>query len=250
MRAVSEKLGKIKNFLQQDLWTTDVNQLPWLQMRLLRYVRLFSAVIQGFLADGCMLRASALTYATLLSIVPLLALMFAVLKGFGVQNVLEPLILERLALGAEDIVSQIISYIDNTNVTRLGVVGMAALLLTVLALLSNIEKSFNHIWGVNETRPLLRRFADYFSVVTIGPVFVLAAISMTSSLASNQLVTHLQENTYFGPLILLLFKSIPFVGMWITFTALYIFMPNTRVRYPAALAGGCRFSWSGSMSAG
>ncbi len=238
MSALGDRLDRIRIFLRQDLWTIDANRLSWFQSLLLRQARVATAVVQGFLADRCMLRASALTYTTLLSIVPLLALMFALLKGFGVQNTLEPLILENLALGAEEIVGQIIRYIDNTNVARLGVVGMAALLLAVLTLLSNIEKSFNHIWGVTETRPLLRRFADYFSVVTIGPIFVIAAISMTSSLASNQVVTHLQEDTYFGPLLLLLFKSIPFVGMWITFTALYIFMPNTRVRYPAALVGG------------
>jgi membrane protein len=238
MSALGDRLGKIKSFLLHDLWTIDANRLGWFQSLLLRQTRVGTAVIQGFLADRCMLRASALTYATLLSIVPLLALTFALLKGFGVQNALEPLILKHLALGAEDIVGQIINYIDNTNVARLGVVGLAALVLAVLALLSNIEKSFNDIWGVDETRPVLRRFADYFSVVTIGPVFVLAAISMTSSLASNQLVTHLQENTYLGPLILMLFKSIPYVGMWIAFTVLYIFMPNTRVNYKAALVGG------------
>jgi membrane protein len=224
--------------MRHDLWSIDAYRLSWFQSLLLRQTRVVTAVVQGFLADSCMLRASALTYTTLLSVVPLLALMFALLKGFGVQNTLQPLILKHLALGAEEIVSQIVSYIDNTNVTRLGIVGMAALMLAVLTLLSNIENSFNHIWGVTETRSLLRRFADYFSVVTIGPVFVLAAISMTSSLASNQLVTHLQDNTYFGPMILLLFKAIPFVGMWITFTVLYIFMPNTRVSYSAALVGG------------
>lgn len=238
MSLLGDYRDKIKSFLLQDLWLIDATRLPWFQGLLLRQARVGTAVIQGFLADSCMLRASALTYATLLSIVPLLALMFALLKGFGVQNTLEPLILEHLALGAEDIVSQIIRYIDNTNVARLGVVGLAALILAVLALLSNIEKSFNHIWSVDETRPLLRRFADYFSVVAIGPIFVIAAISMTSSLASNELVTHLQENTYLGPMVLLLFKAIPFVGMWVTFTALYIFMPNTRVNYTAALVGG------------
>ncbi len=238
MSNLGEKIDKLKAFVLRDLWLIDASQLPRLRLFLLRQARICISVVHGFLADRCMLRASALTYATLLSIVPLLALMFAVLKGFGVQNALEPIILENLALGAEDVVSQIISYIDNTNVARLGVVGLCALLLAVLTLLSNIEKSFNHVWGVEETRPILRRFADYFSVITIGPLFVLAAISMTSTMQSHALVARLQESVYFGPVIPLLFKAIPFVGMWITFTVLYIFMPNTKVRYSAALAGG------------
>ncbi|HDR46455.1 MAG TPA: YihY/virulence factor BrkB family protein, partial [Geoalkalibacter subterraneus] len=195
-------------------------------------------VIRDFFTDRCLLRASALTYASVLAIVPLLALMFALLKGFGVQNQLEPLILEHIAVGSDQIVSQIVAYIDNTNVGRLGMVGLATLLLTVLALLSNIEKSFNAVWGVEETRSLFRRFADYFSVVTIGPLLILAAISMTSSLQSTALVEALKNYSYVGDLVLFLFKILPFVGMWIAFTALYIFMPNTRVRISAAFVGG------------
>lgn len=238
MPSIGSWLGKAKHFLIHDLWLMETGEFSALQMLLLRTARFVVAVGQGFGADRCMLRASALTFTTLLSIVPLLAMMFAVLKGFGIQNSLEPLILKNLAVGSEGLVGEIIRYIDNTNVARLGVVGLTALIMTVLALLSNIEESFNNIWGVNETRPILRRFSDYFSVVTIGPIFVLAAISMTSSLASIDLVAHLRENSYLGPVIPLLFKAIPFVGMWITFTVLYIFMPNTRVDYGAALVGG------------
>ena len=238
MSLIDEGRKRARTFLEEDLWRMEAESLSRPRALLLRQARVVIAAFQGFFADRCMLRASALTYATLLSVVPLLALMFAVLKGFGVQNALEPLILSNLAPGTEDVVTQIIHYIDNTNVARLGFVGLAALVLTVLTLLSNIEKSFTYIWGVDETRPMLRRFSDYFSVVTIGPIFVLAAISMTSSLASNDLIAHLRENSYLGPLVPLLFKSIPYVGMWITFTVLYIFMPNTRVNTSAALVGG------------
>jgi len=238
MSVFGEGFKRGRTFFEEDLWLMEAEELSRPRALLLRQSRVVIAAFQGFFADRCMLRASALTFTTLLSIVPLLALMFALLKGFGVQNTLEPLILKNLAPGTEEVVAEIIHYIDNTNVARLGVVGLTALVLTVLTLLSNIEKSFNYIWGVDETRPLLRRFSDYFSVVTIGPIFVLAAISMTSSLASNDLIAHLRENSYLGPLVPLLFKSIPFVGMWITFTALYIFMPNTRVTYSAALVGG------------
>ena len=204
----------------------------------LKPIRVATLVVHDFIADGCLLRASALTFASLLAIVPLLALMFALLKGLGVQNQLEPIILDQLAVGSEEIVGEIIRYIDNTEVGRLGVVGLLTLFVTVLAMLSNIEKSFNAVWGVEETRSMFRRFADYFSVVTIGPVFVLVAVSMTSTLQSNAVVHALQEKVLLGDLIVLLFKILPFVGMWIAFTALYIFMPNSRVSVRAALIGG------------
>ncbi len=158
--------------------------------------------------------------------------MFSVLKGFGVQNTLEPLILERIAVGSEEIVDNIITYINNTNVGSLGTVGLLALLVTVLALLSNIEESFNHIWGVKETRSLMRRFADYFSVVTFGPIFVLAAISMTATLQTQGFLQHLMRLAFVGELIFLLFKVLPYLAMWAAFTFLYVFMPNIKVRDP------------------
>jgi membrane protein len=185
-----------------------------------------------------MLRASALTFTTLLSLVPLLALMFAVLKGFGVQNELEPLLLKQLAVGGGAAVTKIVEYINNTNVGRLGTFGLIFLVISVLTLLSNIEQSFNSIWGVKETRSLRRRFTDYFSVVTIGPLFLVVAISMTSTLKSQGLVQSLLEHAYVGELLLALFKVLPFMVMWLVFAGLYLFMPNVKVSPRAALIGG------------
>ena len=185
-----------------------------------------------------MLRASALTFTTLLSLVPLLALVFSVLKGFGVQNELEPLLLEQLAVGGGEAVTKIVEYINNTNVARLGTYGLVFLIATVLTLLSNIEESFNSVWGVKETRPMLRRFTDYFSVVTIGPLLVVVAISMTSTLKSQQLVITLTEYEYVGEVLLFMFEILPFVVMWLVFAGLYLFMPNVKVSPKAALVGG------------
>ncbi|MGE4343970.1 MAG: YhjD/YihY/BrkB family envelope integrity protein [Geoalkalibacter sp.] len=238
MADLKQTFEKVRNFVRRDLWDPEFYQQSLGRRLLVQPGQVVTLVARDFFADRCLLRASALTYASVLAIVPLLALMFALLKGFGVQNQLEPLILEHIAVGSDQIVSQIVAYIDNTNVGRLGMVGLATLLLTVLALLSNIEKSFNAVWGVEETRSLFRRFADYFSVVTIGPLLILAAISMTSSLQSTALVEALKNYSYVGDLVLFLFKILPFVGMWIAFTALYIFMPNTRVRLSAAFIGG------------
>jgi membrane protein len=233
-----DKLKRTWVFLSRGIWEIDVHELTRWRLFLLRQAQIVSLVVRDFFADHCMLRASALTYSTLLSIVPLLALMFAFLKGLGVQNVLEPIILERLAIGSEQIITAFIRYINNTNVGQLGAVGLVLLIIAVLTLLSNIEESFNYIWGVKETRSILRRFADYFSVVTLGPVFLLASISMTTTLQSQSFVQTLLGMAFVGEVIFLLFKVLPFVVMWATFTALYIFMPNTRVKFRAALVGG------------
>src|SRR5580765_7913153 len=124
--------------------------------------RFVGAVIRRFIADKCLLHASALAYTTLLSLVPLLALMFSVLKGLGVQRRLEPLLLSRLALTPET-TEQIIGYIDATNVATLGALGAALLVLTVITVLGAVESSLNHIWRVHEGRTYWRMVTDYFS---------------------------------------------------------------------------------------
>ena len=231
-------LDKIRHFLIFGLWRIDPHELTRWRVFWLRQAQIFWLVIRDFNADNCMLRASALTYATLLSIVPLLALMFSLLKGLGVQNVLEPFLAQNLAAGGQEVVGEIFHYIENTQFGRLGAIGLIVLVLTVLTLLSNIEKSFNHIWRVQETRTLMRRFADYFSVVLLSPLLILAAVSISTSLQSQTLVQKLLETAYVGEAVLLLFKLIPFVVMWAAFIFLYLFMPNTRVRIKAALVGG------------
>ncbi|ALC17057.1 tRNA-processing RNAse BN [Desulfuromonas soudanensis] len=231
-------IEKIKRFMRQKIWELDPRELTRMRLVLLRHLQVAVLVWRDFFADRCMLRASALTYTTMLAIVPLLALMFSVLKGLGVQNTLEPFILDKIAIGSAEIVSAIIAYINNTNFGRLGTVGLVALVLSVLALLSNIEEMFNHVWGVTETRSLFRRFSDYSSVVLIGPVFLLAAISMTTTLKSQTFIQTLMGMAYVGDLIFLLFKVLPYVVMWAAFTFLYLFMPNVKVQFRAALLGG------------
>lgn len=225
---------KIKSLL----WEQNPNDMSWLQRVLLRQVQTVVLVFRDFGINQSLLRASALTYYTMLSIVPLLALIFALLKAFGVQNLLEPLIMERLNVGNGEAVQAILGYINNTQVGKMGTVGFGFLLVAVTSLLTNIEKSFNHVWGVPEIRPLMRRFSDYLSVILVGPVLIIAAISMTSSLASHNLVQKLIEMQLVGSMILLLFKVVPFIFMWLAFTVLYVFMSNIKVEWRAAFIGG------------
>ena len=231
-------IDRSRLFLERELWEMDAADKRWWRRFLLNQGQILTLVVRGFFADGCMLRASALTFSTLLSLVPLLALMFAVLKGLGVQNDLQQLLLKHLAVGGDRVVQTIVEYINNTNFAQLGTYGLVLLIIAVLTLLSNIEKSFNSVWGVKETRPLLRRFSDYFSVVTIGPVFLVVAISMTSTLKSQHLVQTVLERAVVGEALLALFKVLPFMVMWLLFAGLYLFMPNVKVSPRAALIGG------------
>ena len=128
------------------------------------------AVGREFFADKCLLHASALAFTTILSFIPFLAVMFALMKGFGAATDLEILILNHLALGSEEVVDAVFTYINNTSMAKLGTFGVIFLLLTVLTLLNSIENSFNHIWRVKETRSLARLFSDYLSITIFGPI--------------------------------------------------------------------------------
>ncbi len=220
------------------LWEQNPADLSLLQRIILRQVQTIALVLRDFSVNQCLLRSAALTYYTMLSLVPLLALTFALLKAFGVQNLLQPLIIEKLNVGDGQAADVILGYINNTQVTQLGAVGLVFLLVAVVSLLTNVEKTFNHVWGVKDIRPLLRRFADYLSVILAGPILIIGAISMTSTLASNNLVQKLIEMQMVGSFILLLFKITPFFFMWLAFTGLYVFMSNIKVEWRAAFIGG------------
>ena len=191
----------------------------------------------SFTAHQGPLRAAALTYTTVLSLVPFLAIAFSVLKGLGVQHALEPLLRE-VAGESQEAVTRIIEYVNNTNARSLGAIGLLTLILTVVTLLESIEKAFNTTFGVRETRPLRRRISDYLSVVMVGPVLLLVATSMTSSLHSQWLVQWLIHRTWLGGTILLLFRLVPYVSVWVATVLLYVFIPNTRVRFRSAVLGG------------
>lgn len=194
-------------------------------------------ILDSFFAHQGALRAAALTYTTLLSLVPFLAIAFAVLKGFGIQNALEPLLLQ-FAGDSEETIAKIIGYVNNTNVKTMGAVGLVILVLTAISLLSSIEDAFNTIFGVQENRPFQRRFSDYLSVVVVGPVLILAATSMNTSIQSQWLVKWLIDNTYLGSTILLLFRMVPYLFIWLAMTFIYIFLPNTKVNLRSAVLGG------------
>jgi len=189
-----------------------------------------------FNADQCLTRASALAYTSLLSIVPLLALMFAVLKGLGVQHRLEPLLLSRLSLNQET-TDLIIGYIDHTNVGTLGALGAAMLVLTVVSVLGNIETSFNHIWRVAQQRSIWRKLTDYVSVVMLTPFLMLAGVAITSMGQAHQLLQWVLDNGYLGPLAVQALHLLPILINAVGIGVLYAVMPNRRPAWlPLAVA--------------
>lgn len=239
MKKTRTSLIHWKKFFREDLWRFDFYELTRGKKSWYQTLQVFFLVTQGFVKDKVLLRASALTYSTLLAIVPLLAFMFAILKGMGVQRRLEPLLLERMAAGAsQEMIAQILSYIDRINVGSLGAIGLVLLILTVIGVLGNIEAAFNEIWGLTQPRPLLRKFSDYFSLIFILPLLFFAALSLTASLKSATVVLWMQAQPGLGPMVVLLLRLTPFFALWGLFIFLFMFMPNTRVKFTSALIAG------------
>ena len=191
--------------------------------------------------DVLNLQAMSLTYSTLLSLVPFLAVMFSVLKAFGVQNVLEPFLAQMLQpLGAEasSVTNKIINFVENIRIGILGAAGLALLFYTVVTLVAKIEDALNQIWRSPRSRSWGQRTTAYLSVVLVGPVMVFTALALTASAQSYWLVARLFKIGFVSYVFTLTTSVMPFVLLCATFTFLYKFIPYTKVRLRSALVGG------------
>ncbi|MHB8534590.1 MAG: YihY/virulence factor BrkB family protein [Sulfuricaulis sp.] len=222
------------------LWGEDLATVSVWRRRLVCLLRTLYAVGRD-LADGQLtLRAMSLVYTTLLSLVPLLALSFSVLKAFGVQNQTRPALLAFLApLGAKgvEITDEVIRFVNNIKVGVLGALGLALLIYTVTALMQKIEHAFNYVWRVKRPRPLAQRFSQYLSVLMIGPVLVFSAMGITAALFGSQTVQSLIAIEPLGLLVEFVARLLPYLFVIAAFTFVYMLMPNTRVRFGSALVG-------------
>jgi len=227
-----ELARRIHHFLVVDLWR-DVPEVSRAKAALIHIVRVSMLAGRDFIADKCAMRATALSYVTLLSIVPLLAFAFSVMKGMGVQDQLRG-VLDKVAAGQKEVLTQIIGYVEKTDVKALGTIGLVFLVWTVIKALGTIERSFNDIWGVTQSRTLFRKFTDYISVLVTAPILLIAAMSLTSYLQSDVLA----RNPWLGSVARVAIRLAPFAGTWVAFAAIYLFMPNTSVRIRSALIGG------------
>ena len=229
---------KFNEFLNQELWQSEPVGV-W-RRRLYPALRILVVMVQELLGGQLTLRAMSLVYTSLLSLVPLLAVSFSVLKAFGVHNQLEPLLLTYLEpLGEQgiELTQHILSFVDNMKVGVLGSVGVGLLLYTIISLTQKVESAFNYVWRVGTTRSLARRFSDYLSVILVGPVLVFSALGLTATLMNSGIVQSLRALPGVGVLILLAGKAVPFFLIIAAFTFIYMFVPNTRVKIRAALVG-------------
>ena len=233
-------MPSLKTFFKNSLWQSLAPTAPHWQRFLQRNVQLGYGIERELVHGDISLHAMSLVYTTLLSLAPLLAVSFSVLKAFGIHNQVEPFLAQLLAplgdKGAE-LSARIIGFVENMHVGVLGSVGLVLLFYTVFSLLHKIDVSFNSIWHNTRPRGLVRTFTDYISVVLLGPVLVFAGLGISTSMMSNRLVQQLVSIEPFGTLYYALGLLLPYVLISAAFFLLYLLIPNTHVRWRAAALG-------------
>ncbi len=207
----------------------------------LRLVRTILILGRDLAFGQLTLRAMSMVYTTLLSIVPLLALSFSVLKAFGVTNQIQPLLLnllEPLGEKGADIAQRIAGFIEKMNVGVLGAVGLVLLLYTSISLIQKIEESLNYIWHAPRPRPLGERFTRYLTVLMVGPILVFSALGATAAVMNIEMVRGLMEMDVLGQVLQAGSRLVPYLLIISAFTFIYRFIPNARIRLWPALVGG------------
>jgi membrane protein len=206
------------------------------------------AVLRDIITGQLTLRSMSLVYTTLLSVVPLLAFSFSVLKGLGLHRDLQArlyTVLEPLGQKGVEITDQLMTLVNNVNGSVLGGIGLTFFIYTVITMVQKIEESFNYVWYVSKPRSFARRFTEYMLVILIAPVLIVMALGAIASLQNEAIVQWLANSALFGPIFAATSKLTPFLIVTAVFSFLYWYMPNTDVRLSSAIVGGVAggFMW-------
>ncbi len=238
------------------MWSVRLRDLTWGRAFLYRLARIAYGTVRGFFEHRLTVRAAALTYYGALSLVPFLAFAFAVLKGLGaysafVENTLRPYIHGTFGgnRALVDASEQILRFVDRTNVSTLGTVGMLVLVYTSVSLLSSIEDALNEAWGVTTRRSLVRQLTNYVTLLVIAPLLILVAATLATAVHSSAIVQFLRQTLALGSVIEFLLRFTSIAVVWIALFAIFMILPNARVAVSSALFGAAvgAILWQGAL---
>lgn len=203
-----------------------------------KFVSFFQSLWDNSLSDKCQLHAGALTFITILTLIPFLAFLFAISKGLGIQEYVQTILVSKLALGKQEIFTKILEYVKNTNLKTLGTGGIIFLFLAILKLLGSVENVFNLIWEIKSPRRITRKISDYLTITLLCPIFIFFAMTITTTLSSGLLTQKLFKFTMLSNFFSYFVKILPFISTWIALCIFYMFMPNTKVNLTSGLLSG------------
>jgi membrane protein len=232
--AITEKLESV-------LWDPRVESLPLVARYSVQTLRFIYAILRDMVAGNITLRAMGLVYITILSVVPAIAIVFSILKGFGFHRRLEPL-LENflLPLGEKgvELTHQIMGFVENVQGNVLAGIGLVMLFVTTMSMAQKVEDSFNYVWRVEQPRGIAQRLSEYLSLILIIPVVMITAVTLIASVESNEYVQEFAGFQPIGTTLLLFGKLAPYFLVILGFSFVYWFLPNTPVNFSAAFMGG------------
>ncbi len=242
-KARSYMIARVQQFFKTDIWRIRSTELSRTKRSGLKLLRTVVLSVRRFRGDQCGFRASALTFYSLLSIVPILAMAFGVAKGFGFERGLERQLFEMFQ-GQEEVVSRVMtfarSFLENAKGGVIASTGLLLLFWTIIQVLGNIEDAFNHIWGIEEARSFSRKVSDYLSAMLVCPVLVIVSGTMTVVIKS-QVELVVEKISLLGaisPAIFLALKLLPYCVIWTLFTFVYMFMPNAKISARSGIFAG------------
>ncbi|HKJ25628.1 MAG TPA: YhjD/YihY/BrkB family envelope integrity protein [Myxococcota bacterium] len=230
-------LERVQRFVEQDIWAWEPKPSSWTGWAV-RPLQLVVLLGEGFLRDQLLLRASALTYVSLLALIPLLAIAFSIVGAIGVSDDLASVVVGQIAAVSPEAEARILDIVANVKLGQLGTIGAVALLLTTILAIGNVEQALNQVWGVREQRDYVRRFTDYLAVLVTAPLLLALAISGAAAFRSQTLVQRMLEYDTLATLYHIGLRWVPTLVMAFAFSFLYRFLPNTHVRITSALLGG------------
>ena len=239
MKKMNNKISNFLQFITVDIWRVTESEVTKRKFSLYNIIKTIYVTVQQFVNDRIAAKASALTYSTLLAIVPMLAILFAIARGFGFDNLMESQLFRGFG-GKNETTETIIFFVDSyLEHAKGGIfigIGLAMLLWTVLNLINNIEVTFNQIWQVKKSRQMYRKITDYFSMFLLLPILIVFSSGVTLFISTA--LSGMDKYILLGSLSKFLIRMIPFVITWLMFTGLYVFMPNTKVHFKYALPAG------------
>jgi membrane protein len=225
------------------IWHTPLSEISKGKKFLFKQLRIIVLASRGFLKDKVQLRASALTFYSLLSIIPIIAIGFAIAKGFGFDQDFQALITDKFQSN-QALLKEMLQIsreaLEETRGGYIAGVGMIILFWSGISLLHHIEDAFNHIWEIRSARSWYRKTTDYLTIMLISPVFIIlsSSISVFVSTGLNEFMSKAPILIYFKPLISFLIKFAPYFLSWVALTVLFLVMPNTKVKFVPAMISG------------
>jgi membrane protein len=227
------------NFIQFDIWRITENELSRTRRITYRFLKTMILAVRGFIDEDLNVKASALTYSILFAMIPTIAMIIAIAKGFGIEKLIRSS-LQGTFFGQDDLIPQVMGFVERYLETTQGGlfigIGLAVLFYSVMNFFMQVERAFNGIWKVKKSRSLIRQFTTYFSSILIIPILIVLSsglsIFINTAIAQSFLYDVLSPFLRFG------FKFAPYVIIWIVFTLLYLTIPNTKVRFENALIAG------------